>query len=930
MGLISAVFGTSSERKIKKIMPLVKKINELEPSMQALSDSELRAKTQEFRDRLAKGETLDDLLPEAFAAVREAAVRTVGMRPYDVQLIGGIVLHQGRISEMKTGEGKTLVAVLPTYLNALEGKGVYIVTVNDYLASRDASWMGKIHTFMGLSVGCILQGMTPEERRRAYNSDITYGTNSEFGFDYLRDNMAISKNQLVQRDLHYAIIDEVDSILIDEARTPLIISGRSGETTDMYERADKFVSRLERGEDIKKITQSDAMMGEVQEESGDYMVDQKARSCILTAEGIKKAERFFGVEDLSAPDMTELNHYIKQALTAHALFFRDKEYIVTEDDQVMIVDQFTGRIMPGRRYSDGLHQAIEAKEGVKIREEDKTIATITYQNYFRMFGKLAGMTGTAMTEEDEFRSIYALDVVEIPTNKPLIREDMKDVIYMTLDEKLKGIVEEIKTVHETGQPILVGTVSVEMSELVSRLISREGIPHEVLNAKHHMREAEIVAQAGKYGKVTIATNMAGRGTDILLGGNPDYLARRDLRNEGMEESMIEAATAYYETDDAEILAARAHYKELYNKHKVTTDKEHEQVVAAGGLYIIGTERHESRRIDNQLRGRAGRQGDPGKSRFYISFQDEVMVRFGGETMENTAAKLLKGDSMGALEFGITTKAIEAAQKRIEAYNFDIRKHVLEYDDVMNTMRTIIYKERRKVLDGADLHDDIRSMIRETVSGKVYELCGGDAKNLDSDAVIGAFDSEFGYKPDMSRVKVSGSLENVVNALSDEGCEVYDRLVEDIDAQLTSIGADFDMNEIERRILLSSVDENWMEHIDLMDQLRQGIGLRAYGNSDPLIAYREEGFALFESMTTSIRETTVRKLFRYRGAKFELKQAAQETKAGAARMQQAQKAGQNTQKTVKRAEKKVGRNDPCPCGSGKKYKNCCGKNSEVTE
>lgn len=925
MGLFSAVFGTSSERKIKKIMPLVKKINELEPSMQQLTDAQLRGKTQEFRDRLANGETLDDLLPEAFAAVREAAVRTVGMRPYDVQLIGGIVLHQGRISEMKTGEGKTLVAVLPAYLNALEGKGVYIVTVNDYLASRDASWMGKIHTFMGLTVGCILQGLTPAERKKAYDSDITYGTNSEFGFDYLRDNMVVSKNQLVQRDLHYAIIDEVDSILIDEARTPLIISGRSGESTDMYERADKFVCRLERGEDIKKTTQSEAMMGETQEESGDYMVDQKARSVILTAEGIKKAERFFGVDDLSAPDMTELNHYIKQALTAHALFFRDKEYIVTEDSQVMIVDQFTGRIMPGRRYSDGLHQAIEAKEGVKIREEDKTIATITYQNYFRMFRKLAGMTGTAMTEEDEFRSIYALDVVEIPTNKPLIRQDMKDVIYMTLDEKLKGIVEEIKAVHATGQPILVGTVSVEMSEIVSRLISREGIEHEVLNAKHHMREAEIVAQAGKYGKVTIATNMAGRGTDILLGGNPDYLAKRDLRNEGMEEDMIEAATAYYETDNEEILSARRHYKELYNAHKITTDKEHEQVVAAGGLYILGTERHESRRIDNQLRGRAGRQGDPGKTRFYISFQDEVMVRFGGETMENTANKLLKGEAMGALELGITTKLIESAQKRIEAYNFDMRKHVLEYDDVMNNMRMTIYKERRKVLDGADLHDDIRSMINECVSSKVFDLCAGDPKQLDPDALAGGFDGEFAFRPDVSKVNPRSTLESVINDISGQACAVYDKIFEDINAQLSEQGADFDMSDIERRILLNSVDENWMEHIDMMDQLRQGIGLRAYGNSDPLIAYREEGFALFDSMIASIRETTVRKLFHYKGARVEIRQAAQETKAGAKRFAQAQKAGQDRQTPEKRTEKKVGRNDPCPCGSGKKYKNCCGRN-----
>ena len=923
MGLFGAIFGTSSERKIRKIMPLVKKINELEPSMQALTDAELRGKTKEFRDRLAKGETLDDLLPEAFAAVREAAVRTVGMRPYDVQLIGGIVLHQGRIAEMKTGEGKTLVAVLPSYLNALEGKGVYVVTVNDYLASRDASWMGKIHTFMGLTVGCIIQELTPEQRKKAYACDITYGTNSQFGFDYLRDNMAVSLDGLVQRDLHYAIIDEVDSILIDEARTPLIISGMSGETTDMYERADRFVRRLTRGEDIKKTTQSEAMMGEVQEESGDYMVDQKARSVILTAEGIRKAESFFGIEDLSAPDMTELNHYIKQALTAHALYFRDKEYIVTDDDQVMIVDQFTGRIMPGRRYSDGLHQAIEAKEGVNVKEEDKTIATITYQNYFRMFRKLAGMTGTAMTEEDEFRTIYALDVVEIPTNKPLIREDMKDVIFFTLEDKLKGIVDEIKAVHETGQPILVGTVSVEMSEIVSRMITKEGIKHEVLNAKHHMREAEIVAQAGKYGKVTIATNMAGRGTDILLGGNPDFLAKRDLRNEGMDEEMIEAATAYYETDNAEILAARAHYKELYEAHKVNTDKEHEQVVAAGGLFILGTERHESRRIDNQLRGRAGRQGDPGRTRFFISFQDEVMVRFGGERMEGIVNRFNKDGKIDALEFGITTRMIESAQKRIEAYNFDLRKHVLEYDDVMNNMRTTIYKERRKVLDGADLYDDIRSMIRDSISSKIYDLTGGNPSELDSDVLVGAFRNEFNFAPDMTGITSKMSLEQITEKLSEQAVDVYNKLCEDMDAQLAAAGFDTTMRDIERNILLRVVDANWMEHIDIMDQLRQGIGLRAYGNTDPLIAYREEGFNLFDSMIMNIRETTVRQLFHYRGAKIERKQAAKETHAGAQKIR-ANTPREEKQKPV-RAEKKVGRNDPCPCGSGKKYKNCCGKN-----
>ena len=927
MGLINAMFGTPSARRIKKLMPIVKKINELEPEMQKLSDSELRAKTAEFKERLKNGETLDDLLPEAFAAVREAAVRTVGMRPYDVQLLGGIVLHQGRIAEMRTGEGKTLVAVLPAYLNALEGKGVYIVTVNDYLAARDAAWMGKIHNFMGLSVGCILQELTPAQRKKAYACDITYGTNSQFGFDYLRDNMAVSQSSLVQRDLNYAIVDEVDSVLIDEARTPLIISGKGDESTDMYERADRFVRKLTRGEDIKKSSQAEAMMGETQEESGDYMVDQKSRSVILTAQGISKAESYFGVEDLSAPDMTELNHYIKQALTAHSLFTKDKEYIVTDDDEVMIVDTFTGRIMPGRRYSDGLHQAIEAKEGVKVKEEDKTIATITYQNYFRMFAKLAGMTGTAMTEEEEFRSIYSLDVVEIPTNRPMIREDMKDVIYVTLDEKLKGIVEEVKRVHETGQPILVGTASVEMSETVSRLISREGIKHEVLNAKHHMREAEIVAQAGKYGKVTIATNMAGRGTDILLGGNPDYLARRDLRNDGMSEEMIENATAYFETDDPEILDARAKYKELYSKHKAVTDKEHEEVVAAGGLYILGTERHESRRIDNQLRGRAGRQGDPGKTRFFVSFQDEVMVRFGGERMELLSKRLIGDDSGAVIETGITTKLIESAQKRIEAYNFDIRKHVLEYDDVMNRMRTIIYGQRQKVLKGADLHDDIRSMISETVSSKVFSICNGHAADIDFDELKGAIENEFDFVPDLSGLSNKSSLEEIINSITKQADEHYDALTEKCNAQFKELGEEnLSMSEVERVFLLHSVDTHWMEHIDIMDQLRQGIGLRAYGQGDPLIAYREEGFNLFDDMISNIRETTVRMLFHYKGATVERRQVSKETKAGNARANAGRNAG-NEKPKPHRAERKVGRNDPCPCGSGKKYKNCCGRSTD---
>ena len=946
------IFKTPSERRIKKLMPLVKKINSLEPQMQALTDAELRAKTIEFKERLNNGETLDDLLPEAFAAVREAAVRTVGMRPYDVQIIGGIVLHQGRISEMKTGEGKTLVAVLPAYLNALTGKGVYIVTVNEYLAARDASWMGKIHNFMGLTVGCILSNMSQSEKKKAYNCDITYGTNSEFGFDYLRDNMVIQASQLVQRELNYAIIDEVDSILIDEARTPLIISGLGAKSTDMYVKADSFVKSLERGEDLKKATKSDVMMDAVQEESGDYMVNIKERTVILTARGVEKAERYFGIDNLS--DNTEINHYIYQALSANALFTIDKDYIVSEDGEVLIVDTFTGRVLSGRRYSDGLHQAIEAKEGVAVKNENMTIATITYQNYFRMFSKLAGMTGTAMTEEEEFRSIYNLDVVEIPTNRPLIRVDMEDAIFSSTEQKNKAIIEEVKRVHATGQPILVGTASVEMSETLSRMLAKTGIKHEVLNAKQHMREAEIVAQAGKLGRVTIATNMAGRGTDILLGGNPDFLARRDLRNDGMEPDMIENATAFFETDNQEILEARRRYKELYQKHKAVTDAEHEQVVATGGLYILGTERHESRRVDNQLRGRAGRQGDPGKTQFLVSLQDELVKRFGGERLEpmrlylDSAMKKADDEEKSREEkrrqeaeakgieyvptqyalptFKIVSKFVETAQKRIEAANFDMRKHVLEYDDVMNHMRTVIYEQRRKVLMGADISDDINSMISEVAASKVYSSCNGDISQLDKEVLIGNIKTEFDFTPELKEDKYK-SLDKLIDNITEQAFEHYAELTERANRQFAEQNEiELTMSEVERVFLLNTVSDLWIDHIDMMDQLRQGIGLRAYGQADPIIAYRNEGGELFDSMIADIRETTVRKLFHFNGVRVERREAAKETKAGAMRAR-ATAVNQSSERPKPHVSSvKVGRNDPCPCGSGKKYKHCCGKNS----
>ena len=909
MSFVDKLLGNTSESRLKKLAPIVKTINELEPKLRSLSDGELRARTDEFKKRLAGGETLDDILPEAYATVREAAVRTIGQRHFDVQLYGGIVLHQGRIAEMKTGEGKTITETLPAYLNALTGRGVHIVTVNDYLAKRDAAWMGKIYKFLGLSVGCIVHELTNDERRKAYACDITYGTNNEFGFDYLRDNMVVYREQMVQRELNYAIVDEVDSILIDEARTPLIISGSGDKSTDMYAKADRFVSRLVRGENIEKLSKADIMMGETQQESGDYMCDIKARTVALTQQGQKKAEAFFGIDDISDTENTEINHHIIQALKAHSLFTRDKDYVV-QNGQVLIVDEFTGRLMIGRRYSDGLHQALEAKEHVKVERENKTLATITFQNYFRMYSKLAGMTGTAKTEEAEFQSIYGLDVVEIPTNKPLRRIDNNDIIYGTEHGKFSAVVDEIVKVHATGQPILVGTISVEKSELLSDMLSKRGIKHQVLNAKLHAREAEIVAQAGSLGTVTIATNMAGRGTDILLGGNPEFLAKRELRQNGMDELLIEAATGHEETDDESIAQARAIYSEAYNRIKQDTDRQHEAVVAAGGLHIIGTERHESRRIDNQLRGRAGRQGDPGSTRFYVSLEDELMQRFGGERIKLLMQRISPDEEI-PLDMKLLSKQIENAQKRVESHNFDIRKNVLQYDDVMNKMREIIYGQRRKVLMGEDIHDSIMGMVNESVTAKLDQCAPdhGSSEEWDMMALYSELNQLLG-------ADFTGRLHGIITRkeLEEKALALTHELYARKEADVASAGVD--MREVERVLLLKAVDTHWMDHIDAMDQLRQGIGLQALGQKDPVVAYRSMGFDMFDEMVLGIREQTVRSLFHVsvRAVPQQREQLARPVEVSA-----------GDKPKPKRTDKKPGRNDPCPCGSGLKYKNCCGRN-----
>ena len=910
MGLFTKMFGTRSEREVKKLSATVDKVMALEEPYKKLSDDELRAKTQEFKTRLAGGETLDDLLPEAFATIREAASRVLGMRPYRVQVVGGIVLHQGRIAEMKTGEGKTLVAILPAYLNALTGEGVHIVTVNDYLAKRDSEWMGKVYRFLGLSVGLIVHDLSPAERRAAYAADITYGTNNELGFDYLRDNMAIYKEEMVQRGHAFAIVDEVDSILIDEARTPLIISGKGEESSKLYEMADYFVARL------KKQVFSTTDDKELQDQYDcDYVVDEKDRTVSLTQAGIKKAEEFFGVENLADAENATLSHHINQAMKARGLMKKDIDYVV-KDGQVIIVDEFTGRLMYGRRYNEGLHQAIEAKEGVSVASENKTLATITFQNLFRLYRKLSGMTGTALTEEEEFSAIYNLDIVEIPTNKPVIRIDHHDVVYKTEAGKFRAVIEQIKRCHEKGQPVLVGTISIEKSELLSKLLKREGVQHTVLNAKHHEREAEIVAQAGKLDAVTISTNMAGRGTDIMLGGNAEYLALSELRRKNLPEELIAEANSYADTEDPEILAVREQFKEALARHRAEIAQEAGQVRAAGGLFIIGTERHESRRIDNQLRGRAGRQGDPGETRFFLSLEDDVMRLFGSERVMNMMNSL-GIDEDTPIDAKMLSSAIENAQKTVESRNFQIRKNVLEYDNVMNTQRSVIYEQRQKVLDGEDLSSTINGMIKYVIDSEVEDAYGA-AEHAQTQEQLDTLRTKFEgiyFAKGAFRPELSLSKEEAKAALEKLFHETYARREQEFGAER--------MREIERIILLRVVDEYWMDQIDAMDDLKQGIRLRAYGQTDPVVAYKREGYAMFDGMINAIREETVRRLFLFRLRTQEdvkRKQVATIVATGGG--------ADKTVKTQPVKKIKIGANDPCPCGSGKKYKYCCRDKDEA--
>ena len=913
MGLFAStmnkLFGTHSQREVKSITPIVDKIEALGDRYKAMSEEELKHQTVILKERLAKGETLDDILPEAFAAIREAADRVLGMRPYRVQLIGGIILHQGRIAEMKTGEGKTLVEILPAYLNALAGKGVHIVTVNDYLAKRDSEWMGKVYRYMGLSVGLIIHGLNNAQRRDAYAADITYGTNNEMGFDYLRDNMAVYKKDMVQRGHAFAIVDEVDSILIDEARTPLIISGKGEASSQLYAQADALVARM------KKMVFADTDDKEAQDDFDcDYIVNEKDRVATLTASGIRKAEEFFGIENLSDAENTTIAHHVNQALKARGIMKRDIDYVV-KDGQIIIVDEFTGRLMYGRRYSEGLHQAIEAKEGVDVANESKTLATITFQNFFRLYTKLSGMTGTALTEEEEFIQIYNLDVIEIPTNKPVIRVDNPDVVYKTEPGKFRAVIRQVKECHAKGQPVLVGTISIEKSEELSKLLRKEGIPHNVLNAKHHEKEAEIVAQAGKLGAVTIATNMAGRGTDIMLGGNPEFMAKNDLRKQGMDEELIIESNSYADTDNEEILAARAAYAELYRQYSAVTTREAEQVRAAGGLFVIGTERHESRRIDNQLRGRSGRQGDPGETRFYISLEDDLMRLFGSERVYGMMDRLgLDEDT--PIDQKILSGAIENAQKRKEGINFQTRKNVLEYDDVMNTQRKVIYGQRQQVLDGEDLKTALENMRRNVLSGEIHAVMGENdylenREQLDEilKTMEGLYFAKGAYRPDDKELSTltKASLLDKVMELSSATYAAKEALYT---APL--------MREAERVVMLRVVDEYWMEQIDAMQDLRQGIVLRAYGQSDPLVEYKREGYNMFEEMNRSIQEETVRRMFLLRI------RVNEELKREKVANVTASSAGDD--KTVRKEpvkkKVKVGRNDPCPCGSGKKYKNCC--------
>ena len=915
------LFKTDSEKAVKRVMPIVNKINSLEPEMEKLSDSELVAKTPYFKEQLKNGKTLDDILPEAFAVVREASKRVLGMRHFDVQLIGGIILHQGRIAEMKTGEGKTLVATLPVYLNALTGEGVHVVTVNDYLAKRDSEWMGNLYRFLGLSVGLVIAGMNPKQKQDAYACDVTYGTNNEFGFDYLRDNMVIYKNQLVQRKLKYAIVDEIDSILIDEARTPLIISGRGAESSDLYQKADRFVKKLE----AKEIIEEDDKDIEQEEdnEKYDYIIDLKAKAATLTQKGIAKAEKEFNLENLNDLDNSELVHAINQALHANGIMKKDKDYIV-KDGQVLIVDEFTGRIMYGRRYNNGLHQAIEAKEHVKVNDESKTLATITFQNYFRMYEKLSGMTGTAMTEKDEFQEIYKLDVVEIPTNKPMIRKDYSDIIYKNENVKFNAVIEDIKQSHAKGQPVLIGTVSIDKSEKLSRMLDKAGIPHEVLNAKYHEKEAQIIAQAGKFGAVTIATNMAGRGTDIMLGGNSEYLAKEEMRKLKYSDEEIEDASAHNATDDKTIIAAREKFAELEKKYDEQIKEEKQKVIDAGGLKIIGTQRHESRRIDNQLRGRSGRQGDPGESRFYIGLDDDLMKIFGGDLVTKVYNTLGADENM-PIESRLISKAVENAQKKVEGRNFSVRKNVLQYDDVMNVQRTVIYAQRRDVLDGKDLKENILKMIDSAIEIVVdSHIVPGEDVNIE--ALAQDIQTTLGIS-DVNSLKAGNfDKNNVVNELIEKAHQIYE-------AKEQEFGEE-NLRELERVVMLKIVDQKWMDHIDNMDELKKGIGLQGYGQKDPVVQYRLEGTEMFDAMVEDIRMDVAKILLNIRKKEgpIERKETSRVTGAGLEDTAinlvdgniSEKEGGMN--KTVVNEGPKVGRNDPCPCGSGKKYKNCCGKNA----
>lgn len=948
MSIMNKIIGTYSERELKRIKGTVSQIMGLETAYKELSEEALQNKTNEFRQRLARGEELDSLLPEAFAVVREAGDRVLGLRHFPVQLQGGIVLHQGRIAEMRTGEGKTLVATLPVYLNALTGKGVHIVTVNDYLATRDSEWMGKIYRYLGLSVGLVIHGLDKPAKQAAYASDLTYGTNNEFGFDYLRDNMVLRLEDLVQRELNFAIVDEVDSILIDEARTPLIISGRGSESSELYSSADSFVRRLKE----KRIKETGTMRSAEEiadlEGDADYIVDEKAKTAVLTQKGVAKAEAFFQIGNLSDQENYEINHHINNALKAHGTMRLDEDYVVA-DDEVVIVDDFTGRLMPGRRYSNGLHQAIEAKENVKIKKENKTLATITFQNYFRMYNKLSGMTGTALTEEDEFRQIYNLDVITIPTNMPMIRTDQADAVYKTQAGKYRNLLEEVRAANATGQPVLVGTVSVEKSEYLSSLFARAGVRHNVLNAKNHEREAEIVAQAGRMGAVTIATNMAGRGTDILLGGNPEFLAKQEMRRRGIDEELIEASTAHNITDDQTILEARALYSELNASFAAEIKEEKQQVIAKGGLYIVGTERHESRRIDNQLRGRAGRQGDPGKSIFYLSLEDDLMRLFGGERLERIFETLGVDEDM-QIDHPMLSRVIETAQKRVEGRNFAIRKNVLEYDDVMNQQRNLIYKQRREVLEGKDLHDYYRGIITELMRDVLLDFIAGEADvaNWDKAALITRLHDLFGELPSLSYLlKAKGQI---------DGEELNRQLTEEALAHLESraveLGSPELLREAERLILLQTVDNHWMDHIDAMDDLRDSIGMRGYAQHDPVVEYKREGFDMFEAMTNGIKEDAVRLIMRARltaedssrrkGARHTELTEGRGSSGFSALAEVAGSAGNEGDRMSRRARRArpdlaaaaappaqqpvrkdhlPGRNDPCWCGSGKKYKNC---------